>query len=324
MLTSSAGSSYKWFNGTTQVATTQSYTANAAGSYTVEVTNANNCKATSAATTVTISTGPTWYEDVDGDGFGNAAVTLISCTKPAGYVTQAGDQCVTDPNKTVPGDCGCGNTETDTDSDGNADCIDPDDDNDGVSDAADCQPLNSLVGEATLWYQDADGDGMGDIAIMQYACTKPAGYVQAMGDQCPADAAKTTPGDCGCGKQEGTCTDCAGMLNGSAKFDVCNVCAGGTTGITPKTDVSECGTTTGVESGMITGLTIYPNPGVNDFNVSVDQGVFNVSIYNAAGQLMLQGTYDTETQLGNELLPGIYLMRLEQNGIVETRKIIKQ
>ena len=52
-LAASAGSSYKWFNGTTQVGTTQTYTATAAGSYTVEVTNANNCKATSAVTAVT-------------------------------------------------------------------------------------------------------------------------------------------------------------------------------------------------------------------------------------------------------------------------------
>ncbi|MGN6646449.1 MAG: hypothetical protein ACTHJT_07960, partial [Cytophaga sp.] len=58
VLTSSAGSSYKWFNGTTQVATTQSYTATTAGSYTVEVTNGNNCKATSSATTVTVNALP--------------------------------------------------------------------------------------------------------------------------------------------------------------------------------------------------------------------------------------------------------------------------
>ncbi|MGN6645544.1 MAG: sugar-binding protein, partial [Cytophaga sp.] len=61
VLTASAGSSYKWFNGTTAItgATAQTYTATAAGSYSVEVTNANNCKATSAATTVTVNALPT-------------------------------------------------------------------------------------------------------------------------------------------------------------------------------------------------------------------------------------------------------------------------
>ena len=57
-LTSSTGSSYKWFNGTTQVGTAATYSASTAGSYTVEVTNANSCKATSAATTVTITAAP--------------------------------------------------------------------------------------------------------------------------------------------------------------------------------------------------------------------------------------------------------------------------
>ncbi|HSY61039.1 MAG TPA: Ig-like domain-containing protein, partial [Cytophaga sp.] len=55
-LTASTGSSYVWKNGTTQVGTNATYAATAAGSYTVEVTNANNCKATSAATVVTINT----------------------------------------------------------------------------------------------------------------------------------------------------------------------------------------------------------------------------------------------------------------------------
>ncbi|MGN6645552.1 MAG: Ig-like domain-containing protein, partial [Cytophaga sp.] len=58
-LTANAGYSYKWFNGTAQVGTNSTYTATAAGSYTVEVTNASGCKATSAATTVTVSATPT-------------------------------------------------------------------------------------------------------------------------------------------------------------------------------------------------------------------------------------------------------------------------
>jgi hypothetical protein len=59
VLTASAGSSYKWMNGTTQVGTAQTYTATAAGSYTVEVTNTSACKAVSAATVITMNALPT-------------------------------------------------------------------------------------------------------------------------------------------------------------------------------------------------------------------------------------------------------------------------
>ncbi len=55
VLTASAGSSWLWSNG----ATTQAITVSATGNYTVTVTNANGCSATSAATTVTVNPLPT-------------------------------------------------------------------------------------------------------------------------------------------------------------------------------------------------------------------------------------------------------------------------
>ncbi|WP_291401961.1 T9SS type A sorting domain-containing protein [Daejeonella sp.] len=54
-LTASAGSSYLWSTG----ATTQSIEVNSAGNYTVSVTSANGCIATSTATTVTVNPLPT-------------------------------------------------------------------------------------------------------------------------------------------------------------------------------------------------------------------------------------------------------------------------
>jgi hypothetical protein len=55
ILTASPGNSYLWSNHET----TQSITVNAGGSYHVTVTNANNCSATSAATSVTVNPLPT-------------------------------------------------------------------------------------------------------------------------------------------------------------------------------------------------------------------------------------------------------------------------
>ncbi|WP_157447021.1 GDSL-type esterase/lipase family protein [Cytophaga aurantiaca] len=112
VLTSSAGASYKWFNGTTQVGTAVTYTATVAGAYTVEVTNAEGCKATSAVTQISVTSTVTWYADIDNDGVGDIANTLNACTKPTGYVANSGDDCPADANKITSGNCGCGQSET--------------------------------------------------------------------------------------------------------------------------------------------------------------------------------------------------------------------
>ncbi|WP_051313019.1 GDSL-type esterase/lipase family protein [Sporocytophaga myxococcoides] len=111
-LTSSIGSSYLWKNGTTQVATTQTYVAKTSGSYTVEVTDASGCKALSVATSITAQTNTIWYADADGDGKGDSKVSQSSCIQPTGYVADKTDLCPNDKNKSEPGNCGCGKTET--------------------------------------------------------------------------------------------------------------------------------------------------------------------------------------------------------------------
>ncbi|MES2332510.1 MAG: LamG-like jellyroll fold domain-containing protein [Bacteroidota bacterium] len=65
VLTASAGSSYLWSNNST----TQSITVSASGNYSVIVTGANNCSATSAETSVTVNALPT----------ATTATTAVSC-----------------------------------------------------------------------------------------------------------------------------------------------------------------------------------------------------------------------------------------------------
>lgn len=132
----------------------------------------------------------TLYADSDGDG-----------------VTDDEDDCPADPDKIVPGQCGCGTPDTDSDGDGVADCQDdcPDDpdkvdagicgcgstdldsDNDNIYDCEDgcpndydkIEPGDCGCGASDI---DSDLDGIAD-------CN----------DGCPLDGSKTSPGICGCG-----------------------------------------------------------------------------------------------------------------------------
>jgi lysophospholipase L1-like esterase len=230
VLTSSAGSSYKWMNGNTQVGTAVTYTATAAGSYAVEVTNANNCKATSSATIVTVTT-------------------------------------------------------------------------------------------PTIWYADADGDGKGDAAIMQTACVKPAGYVKIAGDACPLDANKIAPGNCGCGNTESSCLDCAGIPNGTAFYDNCNICVGGTTANTA------CVTTATV-NGTNANIKVIPQPFDANTSISIDNlgMIQSFTIISASGALVetRQGLNTDNITIGEALATGLYSVIITTEIGIYTTKIVKK
>jgi beta-xylosidase/Pyruvate/2-oxoacid:ferredoxin oxidoreductase gamma subunit len=93
ILTASAGSSYKWMNGTTQVGTASTYSATTAGSYTVQVTTAGGCSATSAATVVTVNSLPviTPYAQIDGGAWNQTSAATLC----AGSTVVFGPQPVT-------------------------------------------------------------------------------------------------------------------------------------------------------------------------------------------------------------------------------------
>ena len=96
----------------------------------------------------------------------------------------------------------------------------------------------------TTWYEDLDGDGSGDAGSTQEACLQPIGYVNAAGDNCPSNSAKTEAGSCGCDAAEvdvdsdgicddvDSCTDTnacnydANPTEACATIDACGVCGG--------------------------------------------------------------------------------------------------
>ena len=106
-----------------------------------------------------------FYLDSDNDGYGDPAYPKKSCSQPTGYVANSKDQCPSDKNKYIPGNCGC-----------------------GISDS-----------NYKTYYRDSDGDGYGNPAYPKKSCSQPTGYVTNSKDQCPSDKNKYIPGNCGCG-----------------------------------------------------------------------------------------------------------------------------
>jgi hypothetical protein len=94
----------------------------------------------------------TWYADSDGDGWGDSASTVISCSQPSGYAAEGGD---------------CDEGEAAIHPSAEDRCDELDNDCDGDTDE-----------DAPTWYTDADGDGYGDPATPVTSCTQPSGTVE--------------------------------------------------------------------------------------------------------------------------------------------------
>ncbi len=206
--------SYLW-NGNT-------YTSS--GTYSYTTTNSTGCDST-ASLVLTLTTPPTWYRDIDGDGFGNSTSFVAACSQPSGYSFDNSD--CNDANAAVyPGAVEvCNGIDDDCDGD-----IDSDDSN--------------VTGQQ-LWYADVDGDGLGDATDSLRFCNQPLGYVSNKND-CDdsnaivlapvvyyADADQDTYGNpnvtqsscsgapSGYVAQAGDCNDNAASVNPAA-IEVCN------------------------------------------------------------------------------------------------------
>ena len=101
-----------------------------------------------------------FYEDYDGDGFGNDSVSIQSCTVPTGYTETAGD---------------CDDTNAQVFPSAPEQCNQIDDDCNGSIDEAGAI-------DASTWNIDYDGDGFGSTAYTLEACLQPIGYVASSSD----------------------------------------------------------------------------------------------------------------------------------------------
>jgi hypothetical protein len=128
---------------------------------------------------------PTWYIDVDDDGYGGTQTTT-ACDQPDGYVSEGGD---------------CDDTNANVNPNATEVC-------DGID-----NNCNGQIDEGVTptWYIDADGDGYGSAEDTLEQCDQPSGYVDNS-DDCDDTRANVYPGAeeiCDSGIDE----DCNGIID---------------------------------------------------------------------------------------------------------------
>ena len=123
-----------------------------------------------------------WYADTDGDGYGDARVSLTTCEQPVDYADNSDD---------------CDDTDAATSPEGIEACDGFDQDCDGSIDEQ-------------LWYADADDDGYGDADTVNTTCIMPSGFVANGSDCDDSDAAISPDAVEVCG---GTDEDCDGLTD---------------------------------------------------------------------------------------------------------------
>jgi hypothetical protein len=160
-----------WFNVFLSTADLINLTPNTTYQWVVRSKCGNATSTASSPATFVTCTVYTFYQDSDGDGYGNPASTITqdcSTVPPAGYVSNNTD-CNDATNAIYPGAFEV--------------C-------DGLDN--DCDDL--ITGdEGVTYYQNIDGDGFGNAAASQASCTPISGYTIVSGD-CNDNAATIYPG----------------------------------------------------------------------------------------------------------------------------------
>ena len=111
-----------------------------------------------------------YYQDTDGDGFGDAATSAYTCEPTASMVSTVGD---------------CDDTDATVSPNAAEIC-------DGIDNNCDSTIDGSDAVNQTTWYFDSDSDGHGDSAVSLEQCDQPQSYVLSDAD-CDDDDATISP-----------------------------------------------------------------------------------------------------------------------------------
>lgn len=129
------------------------------------------------------SNAPTWFEDADGDGYGDGAAVLTQCDPPAGYVDQDGDCDGANASISPAADEVC----------------------DGMDNNCDDRVDEDEAVDASAWFKDVDGDGYGDETTVLTQCDPPTGYIAEGGDCDDTSAAISPAADEVCDSLDNNC-----------------------------------------------------------------------------------------------------------------------
>ncbi|MFH1466897.1 MAG: putative metal-binding motif-containing protein [Pseudomonadota bacterium] len=129
-----------------------------------------------------------WFDDDDGDGYGDPASTTTACDQPTGYTDDATDCDDADPAVNP------GAVEV---------CNGTDDDCSGTID-------DDYAADAPTWYADGDGDGYGDASRAQVSCTGDGASVRDATDCDDTDPAVNPAATEVC---NGIDDDCSGVID---------------------------------------------------------------------------------------------------------------
>jgi large repetitive protein len=141
-----------------------------------------------------------YYQDADGDGFGDPAQGQGSCEQPSGQVLDSTD---------------CDDAEPMANPGAEEYCNGFDDDCDGGTDESD-------AADAILFYGDADGDGYGTAATGISACLEPSGHALLPGDCDDANNSQHPGADEYCNGEDDDCdgdTDEADAVNATLFYE---------------------------------------------------------------------------------------------------------
>ncbi len=78
-----------------------------------------------------------------------------------------------------------------------------------------------------------------------------------------------------------------------------------------------------IQDVIVNKIKIYPNPAVDYITVDL-QGTYHLSIYDLGGKLVLQRMADSSRIHISNLKPGIYILKIKQNGTTKSSIFIKQ